>query len=244
VTISTLRLELSQRHRHLDPEDLQTSLDTYHKLLAEHIQTFEYDHQAETSIPRNLSLIRLIGAANTSDLTNPAIVYPRHLTATPEPNLAYLSDTTAVKSAVTEESALRLIRRRIIEESHTNAPLLARGRDTTTGRSWDHTWSWGSPPVRGKVRQYFSLNRWPLVFQTAETRRKIESDEDVDVRYTFNVLEEDPIPATYLREKLRRYGDDDDEVVFRPGTPRYWEGDTVSQRRYVRRLMEERIGEG
>jgi hypothetical protein len=231
---------------------LAMSVDTYNSTLASTVKNHELSHLKKTGVPRSLSLINLISNAKLSDTKSPSIHYPDH-TSSAE---AYLRDVDTVKDCNTETSALHHIRRQLILESHHNLPLLSRSRPsfTTTssgdvilaGITWDYNWDWASPSVRGPVRQFFNVNRWPVNFQTPATQQRIKSDEKIDERYILDVDAEDPIPKEYFRQKLRRYGEEDGEGqrIFRPGTPQYWDGDTVGQQRFVRKLLEERIGDG
>jgi hypothetical protein len=232
---------------------LTTSVDAYKSALSNLVKNYELSHLKKTGVPRSLSLINLISNAKPSDTESPSLQYPAQT-----PSAApYLRDTRTIQDHNTETSALHHIRRQLILESHHNLPLLSRSRPsfTTTpsgavlpaSNTWDHNWDWASPSVRGgPVRQFFNVNRWPVNFQTPTTQHRIKSDEDIDERYILDVDAEDPIPKEYFRQKLRRYGEEDDEGerIFRPGTPQFWDGDTVGQRRYVRKLLEERIGDG
>lgn len=262
VTIHSLRQsEPSQPEEQVKPKIIITlpkiektltmSLGEYESTLADLVKTYELSHLKKTGVPRTLSLINLVSNARLSDTRSASLYYPPHAPSAE----AYLRDINNKKDYATETSALHHVRRQLILESHHNLPLLSRSRPRTATASgnviqanntWDHNWDWASPSVRGPVRQFFNVNRWPLNFQTPATQLRIQSDAEIDERYLLDVDAEDPIPKDYFRQKLRRYGEEDDEGerVFRPGTPQFWDGDTVSQQKYVRKLLEERIGDG
>lgn len=164
----------------------------------------------------------------------------------------FMEDPAAVHDAATEEVALELIRHKIITENHENLTMLGRGREVTYtnaegklayARVPDHNWDWASVAVRGKKRQFFSLDRWPLDMQTAETKQKIQNDEDLDPKMTWDPYTEDPIPEKYYRRKMVGINENEG-VSFRPGPAQYLIGDTPMQRKMVQQYMDSLVAEG
>lgn len=160
--------------------------------------------------------------------------------------------TAEKEDAAMEATALGFIRHMIIRENHQNLNMLGRGRevmfkkpDGSDGSAWvrDHNWDWASVEVRGKTKQFFSLDRWPLELQNEVTRGKIQRDEFIDPKMVFDPVAEDPIPGEYFRARLRRYGEDE-RLRHRPGPAIYPIGDTPLQRRMVRGVLIDKVARG
>lgn len=161
--------------------------------------------------------------------------------------------TKEEEDAALEAAALGIIRHKIIKESNENLTMLGRGRildykksDGTNQIVWarDHNWDWASVAVRGKAKQFFSLDRWPLELLSEETRGRIERDEFVDPNMVLDPVAEDPIPQKYFRAKLRRIGGEEERVRHRPGPAIYPIGDTPLQRKMVRDMLVDRVSRG
>lgn len=158
------------------------------------------------------------------------------------------------RNDMTEDDALKLIRTKIIEESAADLTMLGRGRRNTyinaEGRlavAWvrDHNWSWArSRSGSGKAPQRFwSLDRWPVAFQSEQTARRIREDIDADPRMVWVPRVEDSTANYRVRPKLRRYGEEE-KIRFRPGRPIYCIGDTPLQQRMIRERITDMAAEG
>ncbi|KAK4181076.1 hypothetical protein QBC36DRAFT_372254 [Triangularia setosa] len=155
---------------------------------------------------------------------------------------AYLADN---------HSALRHLRTKIITELRDNNTLLAPARakkvinpatgDVETTLTRAVSWKFGSLILRqeGWRRQWFSINRWPVVAQSEATQNKIKNDkwfiDGVDPRQTFDYQSADPIHALFCREKLGPYIEE--PVKYRQGPAMYLVGDTKHQRKMVENHM-------
>ncbi|KAK5663531.1 hypothetical protein OQA88_3962 [Cercophora sp. LCS_1] len=150
---------------------------------------------------------------------------------------------------LTVEESLTVIRHNIIQELLYNEPMLAPGREKiyhdAAGRTRvalvrDHSWEWASEPVRGKAKRFFDVNRWPLGtgYLTAAAEQAVKSDAYQDPMQTYDPRKTDPIKDFWKRERLRRIGEDNN-VEFKPGTPRFPVGDTVFKRRKLEEYMTE-----
>lgn len=152
-------------------------------------------------------------------------------------------------SDVTEQDALKIIRDGIIDECVRSDSMLwpARAKDyldtsATAAKTREPIWDWAKPEIRGPVKKFFSLNRWPLEIQTEETQRRIKSGQDVDMQQVWNPVLEDPTPWTYYRPKAKPYGDE--LVRFRPGHKIYQIGDTPRQKEVVKLEIMAKVGQG
>lgn len=154
---------------------------------------------------------------------------------------------------MTEDEALKLIRAKMVEESAANRSMLGRGRRRTyinaDGRlavGWvrDHNWGWASVRSRGAVApRFWSLDRWPVAFQSERTARWIRSDAGANPRMLWDPRAEDSTADYPVRPKLRRYGAEE-KVRFRPGRAIYSIGDTPLQQRVIRDRITEMAAEG
>ncbi|CAP59923.1 uncharacterized protein PODANS_1_2470 [Podospora anserina S mat+] len=158
------------------------------------------------------------------------------------PHRGYLKDNA---------SAIQHLRNKIIQEVSANNTLLAPARAKTvinlsTGLpevilTRGVSWKFGSLVARQENfrRQFFSLNRWPLVLQSEKTQEKIKNDEwhadGVDPKQVFDHQAADPIHAFFSREKLRPYVED--PVKYRAGPAVFPVGDTAWQRKRVEEHM-------
>lgn len=245
LTISGLRRAQKdwQEAKPLGLDSLRDALQTFdrvHRNVKE-----EYSLQLDSSSSElGLSLARFVKN------TDPA-AWEEHVRAVPE-TLPSEHRTPDTEDAATEAAALRIIRHKIIQENHENVSMLCRGRgvsfkkpDGSNGSAWtyDHNWDWASVEVRGKAKQFFSLDRWPLELQSEETRGRIRRDEFVELDTIADPAAEDPIPKEYFRAKLRRY-DNRERSRHRPGLAIYPIGDTPLQRRMVRGMLAERVARG
>ncbi|KAK0666161.1 hypothetical protein QBC41DRAFT_256848 [Cercophora samala] len=149
------------------------------------------------------------------------------------------------------DSALQYLRGKIIYEVGSSNTLLAPARakkvvDPVTGTAETIltravSWQFGSLDARqeGWRRQFFSVNRWPVVAQSEKTQGKIKKDEwfadGVDPKQVFDYQSADPIHAFFSREKLRPYVEE--PVKYRQGPAIYPIGDTPHQRKQVQNHM-------
>lgn len=148
--------------------------------------------------------------------------------------------------AITQSEALAAIRKGIIDECVKNNNMLYPGRtadytDPNAARFREPVWDWAQPSVRGKVKKFFSLDRWPLQLQTKDTQQRIASDADVDPEQLWDPILEDPTPWTYYRPKARPYSDE--KVKFRPGHRIYPIGDSRRQREVVKNQVMAMVGQ-
>lgn len=151
---------------------------------------------------------------------------------------------TAVERVRTDE-ALRRIRAGIIDECVRCDSMLFRGRSTdyrdpAARRTRESVWDWARPAVRGPVKRFFGLDRWPLQLQDVEARRRIASGADVDPEQVWDAYTEDPTPWTYWRPKLRRVGEE--RVRFREGHKTFPIGDTARQKEVVKNGLMAMVG--
>lgn len=145
-------------------------------------------------------------------------------------------DANDAAERITTDSALRTIRRGIIDECVRSDSMLFPGRSTdyTDPAAWrtrDAVWDWAKPAVRGEVKGFFGLDRWPLQLLTKDARRRVESCVDDDPQQTFDAMLEDPTPRRYHVNKARPYADT--RVKFNDGPRSFPVGDTPRQREVV-----------
>lgn len=141
----------------------------------------------------------------------------------------------------------RTIQRHVIDEVVRADNMLYPGRTTdytnlTAPKTRESIWDWARPAIRGEVKQFFSLNRWPVELQKPETQARIKDDVDVDPEVLWNPIVEDPTPWTYYRPKARPYGED--RVKFRSGQRMFPIGDTARQREVVKNQVMSMVGRG
>lgn len=146
----------------------------------------------------------------------------------------------------TTEDALQIIRDGIIDECVRADSMLFPGRSTNYRnpnaiRTRESIWDWAKPNVRGELKQFFSLDRWPLQLQSSETQRRIMSDVDIDQQQIWDAYLEDPTPWTYYRPKARPYSDE--RVKFRSGHRIFPIGDTARQKEVVKNRVMAMVGQ-
>lgn len=144
-------------------------------------------------------------------------------------------------------TVIKEIRRGVINEIVRADNMLYPGRSTNylqadAPKTRESIWDWAKPEVRGKSKKFFSLNRWPVQLQSAETQHRIKDDVDVDPDMLWNPIIEDPTPWTYYRPKAKPYGQD--TVKFRTGRRLYPIGDTARQREVVKNQVMAMVGSG
>ncbi|KUI70413.1 hypothetical protein VM1G_05792 [Cytospora mali] len=143
-------------------------------------------------------------------------------------------------------ASIQIIRDHIINEAMRNDSMLwpARNARSCTDISDEKVrpplWDWAKAEVRGPVKKFFDMNRWPLQLQTEETQRRIKSDKDLSVQQLWNPVTEDPTPWTYYRPKARPYVEE--KVKYRAGHRIYPIGDTPHQKRVIENQMYARLG--
>ena len=97
-------------------------------------------------------------------------------------------------------------------------------------------WDWAAGEARGKMRWFFSLDRWPLQLQSEEIRSRIGSDEDIDRDMILDPLMEDPVPSSRSSKPF------EEEKVKRTRDPAvYVLGDTKLRRRKIEKDLRGRI---
>jgi len=144
-----------------------------------------------------------------------------------------------------DDAALKIIRAKIVEESTANLTLLGRGRPSKES-VWtrDHNWAWASNRLRGRpAPRFWSLDRWPVAFQSEQTARRIRTDAALNQRVVWDPRAEDSTEGYPVRPKLRRYGEEE-KVRFRPGPAYYSVGDTPLQQKVVQERITEMVAQG
>ncbi|KAI3399791.1 hypothetical protein diail_5587 [Diaporthe ilicicola] len=138
---------------------------------------------------------------------------------------------------LTADASLQIIRDNIINEAVKKDSTLWPARNANDYRNpadekvRPPVWGWARPEVRGKVKRFFSVNRWPLQLQTQARQRMMTDDEDINVDFIWKPELEDPTPARYYRPKARPYVDE--KVRFKPGHRNFAIGDTPHQKQVV-----------
>lgn len=164
------------------------------------------------------------------------------------------------ENPIPSAAALLTLRSKIITELADNDPMLAPGREhkyidkngnEQTALIRDHNWDWASPAVTGRVRRFWSIDRWPLgtgLLSDDMERAIALYDAHADAAQTYDpTLLDRTTDPKYLRPKLRPYGgegEDGEKVVFRPGPAIYPAGDTRLQREAVEEYMLEMVHRG
>lgn len=150
---------------------------------------------------------------------------------------------------ITEVDALKTIRDGIIDECVRSDSMLWPGRaanyldpSASAVKTRESIWDWAKPEIRGPVKQFFSLDRWPVEIQPEAIRRRIENDEDIDLQQVWNPITEDPTPWTYYRQKSRPY--QDEKVRYKDGHRKYLVGDTPRQREVIKNRLMARVATG
>lgn len=151
--------------------------------------------------------------------------------------------------AISGEDALKTIRDGIIDECVRADSMLWPGRatdylDTSASavKTRESVWDWAKPEIRGPVKKFFSLDRWPVEIQPEAIRRKIENGEDIDPQQVWNPITEDPTPWTYYRQKARPY--QDEKVRYKDGRRKYLIGDTARQEEVIKNRIVARVATG
>ncbi|OIW25980.1 hypothetical protein CONLIGDRAFT_514286 [Coniochaeta ligniaria NRRL 30616] len=243
VTIFRLR-KSREEWRKVKPLSTNILWDALHTFSNAYQMNKEEYCRSQSLASYGLSLAQFV---EDVDLPTWESVIPRILGTVSNPVEAM---TKEQEEAALEAAALGIIRHKIIKESNENLTMLGRGRildykksDGTNQIVWarDHNWDWASVGVRGKAKQFFSLDRWPLELLSEGTRGRIERDEFVDPNMVLDPVAEDPIPQKYFRAKLRRFGGEEERVRHRPGPAIYPIGDTPLQRKMVRDMLVDRV---
>ncbi|KAG6368114.1 hypothetical protein INS49_002315 [Diaporthe citri] len=149
---------------------------------------------------------------------------------------------------LTAEASLQLIRDNIIKEAVKKDSMLWPARsandylDPLDEKVRPKVWGWARPEVRGKVKKFFSVNRWPVQLQTERRQDIITRDKDVDTDLLWRPELEDPTPSKYYRPKARPYVDE--KVQFRAGHRNFLIGDTPHQRQVIIDRMFAQMGRG
>ncbi|KAK7744109.1 hypothetical protein SLS53_003630 [Cytospora paraplurivora] len=149
-------------------------------------------------------------------------------------------------STLDPEGSIKIIRDHIIDEAMRNDSMLWPARnahncnDINDEKVRPPLWDWAKVEVRGPVKKFFDLNRWPLQLQTEERQRDIKSDKDLSAQQLWNPITEDPTPWTYYRPKARPYVEE--KVKYRSGHRIYPIGDTPQQKKVVENQLYARIG--
>ncbi|KAK0657571.1 hypothetical protein B0T16DRAFT_63407 [Cercophora newfieldiana] len=172
-------------------------------------------------------------------------------TCTPEGkgDLIKLVKSIDSQANVDKNNVLPWLREKIINEINANDTMLAPGRERhfTGGDGLnyvvlvrDHNWEWASERVRGRtVPRFMDVNRWPQGhgYLSSDDKLNYDADERVDPALIYDPSAQDPINLRFFRPRLRRYGEDRDDVRWRPGRPIFPVGDTRRQQRVIEQYM-------
>ncbi len=161
------------------------------------------------------------------------------------------ADPGSYREGMSEDDAAQLVRHKLLAEAELSLTPLHPvrqhryvgddgGERVVTRRPG--VWDWARPEVRGRARQFFSLDRWPLHLQTEKTARRTERGDDLDPRTLWDPCSEDITPFTWYREKPRLYTEE--KVVYKPGPSVYPIGDTKRQQRAVESMITNRFADG
>lgn len=152
---------------------------------------------------------------------------------------------------MTPEAALLKIRHGIIAECVFNRDMLVPARvKRYTNKDGVRMavmvrpplWDWAKSDIRGRSKQFFSVDRWPLNVQSQQTRERIETDKDLDPQQTWDPCAEDPCPAEWHRPNQRPYADE--KIEYRWGPRLYPVGDTPLQQALIQETMTDTLAEG
>ncbi|TLD17845.1 uncharacterized protein PgNI_00418 [Pyricularia grisea] len=150
----------------------------------------------------------------------------------------------------TEHEAVKLIRKKIIDEAEANLnnlyptefkKYLAKDGSHVTLPIRDEIWDWGAPEIRGRARQYFSLRRWPVHLQTAADQEVMTRDRDLDPEALWDPCAEDLTGPEWLLQKATPY--QFETVKVKEGSNGYWFGDTKLQKEYIEAAVTNRFAE-
>lgn len=165
-------------------------------------------------------------------------------------DLAHVVRSTLGKpdnSAISEEEALQTIRDGVIDECVRSDGMLWPGRavdylDTSGPKTRESIWDWAKPEVRGRVKQFFSLDRWPVEVQPEAIQHRIKNGEDIDPQQVWNPITEDTTPWTYYRPKSRPY--QNEPVRYKEGHRMFPIGDTPRQSQLVKDRLVAQVAAG
>ncbi|KAK1983342.1 hypothetical protein LZ30DRAFT_748705 [Colletotrichum cereale] len=175
------------------------------------------------------------------------------------------------KKGMTEERAVEIVRRGIIDELSAGDSTLwpsrprfgrgANGKDVMTLHR-ERVWAWARPEAAGAPKKrFFSVNRWPVHLQSERTQAAIRTSladeraerdrEEEELRAAMARVEARARPT---REELQREGVarslsvpyhevNDAQTQFFPGHMEYWEGDTPLQKRVIKAHVQRAIQE-
>lgn len=227
------------------PPRLNPAVETwFHQLAFRWGRTMRSLEALETRVWQNTDMLpkaHLHDVLDRLDAEYQALAVPQKL------DLAHVVRRTLGRpddsAAISEDDALQTIRDGIIDECVRSDAMLWPGRavdylDTSCSavKTRESIWDWAKPEVRGPVKQFFSLDRWPVEVQPEAIRRRIENGDDVDPQQVWDPLTEDTTPWTYYRPKARPY--QDEPVKYREGYRGYWIGDTPQHSQSIRdRIM-------
>lgn len=145
-------------------------------------------------------------------------------------------------------ASIRIIRDQVINEAMRNDSILWPARNANDCNLINDEkvrpplWDWAKVEVRGPVKRFFDMNRWPLQLQTEEAQKKIKGDKELSVHQLWNPIVEDPVPWKFYRPKARPYAEE--RVKLRTGHRIYPIGDTPHQKRVVENQLYARLGAG
>ncbi|GKT64876.1 hypothetical protein ColTof4_07274 [Colletotrichum tofieldiae] len=176
------------------------------------------------------------------------------------------------KQGMTEEQAVEIVRRGMIDELSAgdstlwpSRPRFSRvdGKDVMTLHR-ERIWEWARPEVVGKKKQFFSVNRWPVHLQSEKTQteirmglinekaRKEREEEEIAIEMAKAEARARPTKEEVQKTQLARslsvpyHEVNDSQTQFFPGHTEYWEGDTPLQKRviegHVQRVIQEELG--
>ncbi|PSR94143.1 hypothetical protein BD289DRAFT_427908 [Coniella lustricola] len=121
---------------------------------------------------------------------------------------------------ITQNAALAIIRKGIIDECVQNNSMLFPGRSTDytnpqAPKTRESIWDWATPEVRGHLNtKFFSLDRWPVQLQTIKKQQQILGDDiqEVNLQQLWDPVLEDPTPWSYYRPKPTTYGERREQI--------------------------------
>ncbi|GKT41637.1 uncharacterized protein ColSpa_01818 [Colletotrichum spaethianum] len=163
------------------------------------------------------------------------------------------------KQGMTEEQAVEIVRRGMIDELSAgdstlwpSRPRFSRvdGKDVMTLHR-ERIWEWARPEVVGKRKQFFSMNRWPVHLQSEKTQTEIrmsiineKAKKDMEKEKIAAEMAKVEARARPTKEEIQKaelarslsvpyHEVNDPQTQFFPGHTEYWEGDTPLQKRVI-----------
>ncbi|KAK1961058.1 hypothetical protein LY78DRAFT_618407 [Colletotrichum sublineola] len=174
------------------------------------------------------------------------------------------------KEGMTEEQAIEIVRRGIIDELSAgdstlwpSRPRFSRveGKDVMTLHR-ERVWAWARPETgAGPKKRFFSVNRWPVHLQSEKTQAAIRTslasekaerdreEEEVRAEMARANARARPTREELQKEEVARslsvpyHEVNDAQKEFFPGHGEYWEGDTPLQKNVIKAHVQRVIQE-